>query len=84
MRGIYDLSDIKGWGDFKEMFPGTSELDKMLQHSVGAEVKDITQSEIDREESHKGSKYQKTANNNERSVTCPNCGRKFQARVYDN
>ena len=84
LRGIYDISELDGWDDFKEMFPDTSELEKALQHSVGFDVKDVTNKEIEKEESRKGTGYKKSTNQNEREVTCPNCERKFKARVYDN
>ena len=84
LRGIYDLSGLDGWNAFKDMFPDTSELDKMLETSVGLNAKEVTQKSIDKEEEAKGSNYKKEASDKEREVICPECKRKFKARIYEN
>lgn len=83
LRGIYDLATGDSWNNFSSMFPDTSELDRMLNHSVGGDVKEVTQAQIDKVEGSKEDRYEKSDNKQEKMVACPNCTRKFLARIYD-
>ena len=84
LQYIHDISDDEDWGNFASMFPDTSEIDKALEQSVGKALKEVTHKDLEAAENKLKDAYKKSENKNDRDVICPNCRRKFKARVYDN
>lgn len=84
LQYIHDITDDEDWGNFASLFPDTSELDRALATSVGQTLKEVTEKDLENAEKREANRFKRSESKNDREVICPNCRRKFKARVYDN
>lgn len=84
LRTIQDTSTDESWKAFSEVFKDNSILDNMLKTSLGGKIKPVTEESLKKAKEKQEGKFKdkEKKNDNEATVTCPNCKRDFTIRVY--